>query len=537
MKHYHNHNYSSKMPRYSENTILEYFGEGEGHDCGYCKGVDTSISTGVWGHVVHARDYQIMIDRGWRRSGKYIYKPSMTKTCCPQYTIRCMAGVFKPSRSHKKALKKFRNYILHGDGKKGDEVNVPKEGEKEEAKVAKVNDIAVMDAAEDKVKMGKGDLNMETSPLKSPKTGTNHTSPRNQGDSTSNPMKSDEGDGEGEGEKKSFKSGEGADPEKPKSMKKKQMRIARALAKNPEKFKQKQKDRNTEVTLEDLTDMKSFRSSDPDKPAAHTFEIRLVRANTERDDNDPELDQRFLSSFKESFAVYKKYQVTIHKDEPNSVSERSYKRFLCNSSLVTNVPADTDAEGEKYSYGGFHQQYLIDGKIVAVGVVDILPTCVSSVYLYYDPDYAFLSFGTVSALFELAFTRSLRNLLQKTIRWYYMGYYIHSCPKMRYKAQYKPSQLLCPVTLTWHNLEVALPKLDEAKFTRFAKAEVEEDQGGNVHRILLLNNRRIMTYDTYHDIEVLHYRDEWWRELYGDLKHYAKLMGPATSEHIVLYRQ
>ena len=88
---------------------------------------------------------------------------------------------------------------------------------KEEEQVAKVNDMAVMDAAEDKVKMGKGDLTMETSPLKSPKTGTNHTSPRKQEDSTPDPMKSDEGDGE----KKSFKSGEGADPEKPKSMKKK----------------------------------------------------------------------------------------------------------------------------------------------------------------------------------------------------------------------------------------------------------------------------------------------------------------------------
>ena len=35
--------------------------------------------------------------------------------------------------------------------------------------------------------------------------------------------------------------------------------------------------------------------------------------------------------------------------------------------------------------GAFHQQYLVDGKIVAVAVLDILPNCLSSVYLYYDP--------------------------------------------------------------------------------------------------------------------------------------------------------
>lgn len=35
--------------------------------------------------------------------------------------------------------------------------------------------------------------------------------------------------------------------------------------------------------------------------------------------------------------------------------------------------------------GAYHRQYLIDGRIVAVGVIDILPNCISSVYLYYDP--------------------------------------------------------------------------------------------------------------------------------------------------------
>nr|GFB30242.1 arginyl-tRNA--protein transferase 1 [Tanacetum cinerariifolium] len=40
-----------------------------------------------------------------------------------------------------------------------------------------------------------------------------------------------------------------------------------------------------------------------------------------------------------------------------------------------------------------HQQYLIDGKLVAVVVIDILPKCLSSKYLLWDPDLAFLSLG------------------------------------------------------------------------------------------------------------------------------------------------
>jgi hypothetical protein len=36
------------------------------------------------------QDYQDLIDRGWRRSGRYCYKPTMHIMCCPMYTIRYM---------------------------------------------------------------------------------------------------------------------------------------------------------------------------------------------------------------------------------------------------------------------------------------------------------------------------------------------------------------------------------------------------------------------------------------------------------------
>jgi len=49
-------------------------------------------------------------------------------------------------------------------------------------------------------------------------------------------------------------------------------------------------------------------------------------------------------------------------------------------------------------YGSFHQQYWLDDKLIAVGVIDILPKCVSSVYLFYDPDYYHMVLGTYSSL-------------------------------------------------------------------------------------------------------------------------------------------
>lgn len=49
-------------------------------------------------------------------------------------------------------------------------------------------------------------------------------------------------------------------------------------------------------------------------------------------------------------------------------------------------------------YGSFHQQYWLDDNLIAVGVIDILPGSVSSVYFFYDPDYNFLSLGTYGSL-------------------------------------------------------------------------------------------------------------------------------------------
>jgi arginine-tRNA-protein transferase len=48
-----------------------------------------------------------------------------------------------------------------------------------------------------------------------------------------------------------------------------------------------------------------------------------------------------------------------------------------------------------------------------------------------------------------------------------MGFYIHNCEKMKYKAEYSPSELLCPTTLEWYPLKSAIPLLDQVKFTPF----------------------------------------------------------------------
>ena len=47
--------------------------------------------------------------------------------------------------------------------------------------------------------------------------------------------------------------------------------------------------------------------------------------------------------------------------------------------------------------------HRIDDKIFAVGVIDLTPNTLSSVYLFYDQKYEFLSPGTLSALREIEY--------------------------------------------------------------------------------------------------------------------------------------
>lgn len=122
-------------------------------------------------------------------------------------------------------------------------------------------------------------------------------------------------------------------------------------------------------------------------------------------------------------------------------------------------------EGDGISYGSFHQQYWLDNKLIAVGVIDILPKCVSSVYFFYDPDYRNLTLGTYGSLREVQFVKELHEK-NAEIEYYYMGFYIHSCPKMRYKGKLAASDLLCPETYTWIPIEKCIPKLEINKYSR-----------------------------------------------------------------------
>jgi hypothetical protein len=90
------------------------------------------------------------------------------------------------------------------------------------------------------------------------------------------------------------------------------------------------------------------------------------------------------------------------------------------------------------------------------------------VYVFYDPSLPHLQLGRYTALREIQWVQQA-SITRPQLRWYYMGFYIHTCQKMRYKGEYEPSQLLCPVTHTWVDLDADCRRiLDKHRFACLA---------------------------------------------------------------------
>ncbi|XP_058154234.1 arginyl-tRNA--protein transferase 1 isoform X4 [Dasypus novemcinctus] len=511
-------------------SVVEYKGLKTGYHCGYCDSQEGKASCGMWAHSLTVQDYQDLIDRGWRRSGKYVYKPVMNQTCCPQYTIRCRPLQFQLSKSHKKVLKKMLKFLAKGEISKGNCEDEPMDSTMEDAVVGDFALINKLDIQCD-LKTLSDDLKKS---LESEEKKIGKNSKKEDPNELIQPHALEEKLGSGEPSHSLKihtvpKPGKGADLSKPPCRKAKEIRKERkrlklmqqnpagelkgfqAQGKPPSLFPPKAKS-NQPKSLEDLI----FESLPED--ASHKLEVRLVPVSFE----DPE----FKSTFSQSFSLYVKYQMTVHQDPPDECGKTEFTRFLCSSPLEAENPPN----GPDYGYGSFHQQYWLDGKIIAVGVIDILPYCVSSVYLYYDPDYSYLSLGVYSALREIAFTRQLHEKTAQ-LSYYYMGFYIHSCSKMKYKGQYRPSDLLCPETYVWVPIEQCLPSLENSKYCRFNQdpEAVDEGRSKEPDRLQVFHKKAILPYGVYKKQQ----KDP--REEAAVLQ-YARLVGQACSERMLLFR-
>ncbi|VDM35895.1 unnamed protein product [Hydatigera taeniaeformis] len=214
------------------------------------------------------------------------------------------------------------------------------------------------------------------------------------------------------------------------------------------------------------------------------FEVRMYSCSPKSPELEATLDQEF--------ELFSTYQVAVHHDAPEKWTRDSFIAYLVDSPLVSTHDAEAEANGAP-QFGTYHQQYWLDGKkLIGVGVIDIVPGCLSSVYFFYDPAFAFLRLGTYSALQEVAFVRHLHRTYGSVVpayadfTFYHMGFYVHSCGKMVYKNNYLPSYLACPETYEWIPIERCQRLLDRNSYARFAEPTVAKMPSVDVDKVVLL---------------------------------------------------
>ncbi|XP_011069149.1 PREDICTED: arginyl-tRNA--protein transferase 1 isoform X3 [Acromyrmex echinatior] len=442
-------------------SIVEYYAEHEGYQCGYCKKPDTNFSHGMWAHSLTVHDYQSLIDRGWRRSGCYCYKPMMNQTCCPQYTIKCEALDFRISKSQKKILKRMTKFLKNeltkdnvGGGTAEDNIDISNEEalnyskhlKRAQKNESQINVSSVDDEVDERLSIN----------LMKTKTQENSI---NQFVSNSS-----------------------------------QAQLTNANSKN-----------NLHVRNE-IVDI---------VPCKKAKLLRIERKKNKL------LAQGKSQSEIESIMRERKQQNFI-----KTVEELFEEVYTGLKKLEQWIPDS----GPPHGYGSFHEQYWLDNKLIAVGVIDILPSCISSVYFFYDPTYSQLSLGTFSSLREVHLTRQL-NKIANNLKYYYMGYYIHTCQKMRYKARMQPSKLLCPETYVWCDIEPCLAKLDNEKYSRLNDEINAIDENGvvNVEEVLILYKNIAMPYKKYKTLRKTH-------EEKREVEEYAKFVGMPCARRMLFFR-
>ncbi|ELU45783.1 arginine-tRNA-protein transferase 1 [Rhizoctonia solani AG-1 IA] len=332
-------------------TIVEIYGS-QLSSCGYCTKKDgsrrprTSHTVGMGPLQMSCSVYKRLLDRGWRRSGDYLYKPNLKESCCPSgYCLsafvisyapvkypegpahsgssRLDALEFKLSKSQRKALNKWNRFIIYGE----DNVTAP-------SSKTPPSLIDLVHAADSVV-------------LESQKRQPVH---------------------------------------------------------------------RLEVTLE---------------PSSFT---------------------------EEKYQLYVKYQQSIHEDTGNTPT--GFERFLVtsaiheepivyqNASTSTTYPLPTH-------YGSYHQMYRVDGELIAIGVIDILPGCVSSVYFMYAPEWNAWSLGKISAIREVTLAKEIHDGGLESMNSLYM--------------------VLSQESYTWHPLETCIPLLEKSEYSTFNESNSDKD--------------------------------------------------------------
>lgn len=408
------------------------------------------------GHSLTSSDYQDLMKRNWRRSGIYCYKPINTHSCCPNFPIICLADKFILTKSKRKLIQNLNNYMLNGDIRDTR---------------CKINYIPATIIPSDQSSQSKKIANLLA------KFEVLRQSSKSR-------------------DRRFVSSCQ-------RLVEKLNLTLEQAVKQVIERNRSRHNAKHIKFasTIEDyLYPKKSLNPKSAAQQPSHRFELRFQHVQSKA--------CQMLRA--EQVELMQKYQLAIHNDDTSRWDEENFCDFLVDSPLgIEDMPGynftggDTIADSDDtYAwptttanhesdyllfeppalptrYGTYHCSYMLDGKLIALAVLDMLPKCLTSVYFLYDTSLKDLNLGIYSALIEIAMTRAISKRQLDTTPsqlTYHLGFYVHECKKMLYKSRFRPSYLMCSETNQYVETEACFEKLIGTKYARFSDSGLTEDE-------------------------------------------------------------
>ena len=569
-----------------EMNLLRIFPDENGSECGYCKSKNSSYSFGTVIDSYPVEIYEKMMLDGWRRCGNYVYIPNQEKSCCKLYTCRLNVEEFKINKEQIKVMKRFKKY-LSGEYEENLEKNKKKEGEKPKIeekdeiceKIEKIlNEYIKQEQYLDIIfkYIQNVDKNYFREKMKELHVRKNTNKKMNfdysidfifvirkiiESEAEKNKIQFNEYENLQLDLANHFKQFYNSPNEIlelfPKTghinitdttkVEEKKINIEKNKEKeNKIEIKDKKKEpkqkKNKKEKPKEIKEKYSFDYfpeivNEPEiyLPLKHVYTLELtdkIQMNNER------------------FEVYKKYQKNIHKDPDSKLNEQRYNQSWGYNNLKDNIgiklPEDLALKTkhpELYpkKYGCYNLIHRIDGKIVAVGIIDILPTTLSSVYLYYDTDYKFLDLGVLTAILEIEYARSFHNLIDNNFKYYTMGFYSENVQKLRYKGFYEPTQLLDRFTMNYVYLKDIQSILKENKLIQLSKEpknpKYEYLTGDEINKYV---DKLQIKFKKYKKVQIVDFttfvynciNENYWDKIISGVKKYLAILPKEIIERI-----
>ena len=131
----------------------------------------------------------------------------------------------------------------------------------------------------------------------------------------------------------------------------------------------------------------------------------------------------------ECFQLYSQYINLRHADgDMYPATLEQYQQFLVERLPFTQYIA-----------------YRLEGKLIAVSVMDQLKDGFSSVYTFFDPTLPQRSLGRFAILWQI------NHCIEREVPHLYLGYWIKQCDKMNYKTEFRPLEMF--VNNRWIGLQ------------------------------------------------------------------------------------